>query len=39
MEQEGQSSSDPVTALIVRNAKMERIKEFEEGVLEMNQAG
>ncbi len=37
MEQEGQSSSDPVTALIVRNVKMERIKEFEEWALEMNQ--
>lgn len=37
MKKEGQSSSDPVTALIVRNVKMERIKEFEEWALEMNQ--
>ncbi|UCE00259.1 MAG: antibiotic biosynthesis monooxygenase [Chloroflexota bacterium] len=37
MEQKGQSSSDPVTALIVRYVRMERIKDFEEWALEMNQ--
>ena len=37
MEEEGQSSSNPVTALIVRKVKMERIKDFEDWALEMNQ--
>lgn len=37
MDQKDQSSSDPVTALIVRNVKPERITEFEEWALSMNQ--
>ena len=37
MQQEGQSSSEPVTALIVRNVKPEHMKAFERWALEMNQ--
>jgi antibiotic biosynthesis monooxygenase (ABM) superfamily enzyme len=36
MEKEGQSSSEPVTALIVRNVKPERIEEFEKWALGMH---
>ncbi len=37
MEPEGQSSSEPVTALIVRNVKPELIEEFEKWALGMHQ--
>ena len=37
MEQDGTSNSEPVTALIVRNVKPERIKEFEAWALGMHQ--
>lgn len=37
MEQEVQSSSEPVTALIVRNVRPERMKAFEEWALDMHQ--
>jgi len=36
MEKEGHSSSEPVTALIVRNVKPERIEEFEKWALGMH---